>query len=464
MPLTETALSAFERTGGAQGHASATSLARLFRLLKRLCSVECAFLTLREPRDGLSFLSNGLCEPLRAAAPALAAAVLKSRTPLIQHAGKGRSAADPAVDLAALGLQFFAGTALRDAAGNTIGTLCLASRSPVRDTEIDRQSLEDMAHLAVREIHHEHAERTARDAWKVMVEAIETLPDGFVLYDEHDRLTICNEQYRETYPESAHVIRPGRSFEEIIREGVRCRQYAEAIGQEEAWIAERLAAHANPTGPVEQLLPDGRWVRVLEKRLPNGGTVGFRVDITELKERQAELYELAHRDELTGTMSRRAILSAARDCGARSRARGKPLGLMILDIDNFKKVNDDLGHFAGDEVLKEFSRRIKSQLRDTEFLGRLGGEEFLVLLPDTSPSDTVERAERMRKLLNATPITVEGCEVALTMSLGVTEYRDGETMDVAFARADRLLYRAKDNGRDRTVSGFLDPVSRPAGL
>ena len=122
------------------------------------------------------------------------------------------------------------------------------------------------------------------------------------------------------------------------------------------------------------------------------------------------------------------------------------VGLMILDIDKFKKVNDDLGHFAGDKVLKEFCRRIESQLRDTDCLGRLGGEEFLVVLPDTSPSECVARAERMRTLLSATPITVEDEDISLTMSVGATDYRDGDTMDEAFARADRLLYRAKELG------------------
>ena len=454
---------ASERTSGSQGP-DAPSLARLFRLLERLHSVECIFITLRDPLDGRTFYSNDRCGRLRDAARDVANAILKSADPLILQAnGPSAATSRQAVDPGALGLDFLAGVALRDATGNAIGTLCLASRTPVNATEIDRQALEDAAHLAVREIQHDSAERTARDAWRVMVEAIETLPDGFVLYDEHDRLTICNEQYRETYPESAHVIQPGRSFEEIIREGVRCKQYAEAIGREDTWIAERLAAHANPTGPVEQLLPDGRWVRVLEKRLPNGGTVGFRVDITELKQRQAELYELAHRDELTGTMSRRAILSAARDCGTQARARGEPLGLMILDIDKFKKVNDDLGHFAGDKVLKEFCRRIESQLRDTDCLGRLGGEEFLVVLPDTSPSECVARAERMRTLLSATPITLEDEDISLTMSVGATDYRDGDTMDEAFARADRLLYRAKELGRDRTIAEFLDDPSEPAG-
>lgn len=463
---TSSSLSATDTVMAALAHAEISienttddSLSRLFRLLGPLFGVDCVFVTLLSSDAGSRVCSDSGCARLLAAAPEIGTAVLAHANPLILRENESA----PGVNMVKLGLRFFAGIALRDATGAAIGTLCLASRLTSRAPSVERQTLEDAAHLVSREICHERTERAAREAWDVIMEAIETLPDGFVLYDEHDRLKICNEQYRQTYPETAHVIQPGRSFEEIIREGVRCGQYREAVGCEDAWIARRLEDHLNPTGAIEQHLPDGRWVRVLEKRLPSGGIVGFRVDITELKRRQSELYELAHSDELTGTMSRRAILSAARDCSTRARARGEPLGLMMLDIDKFKTINDDLGQFAGDEVLKEFSRRIASQLRDTDFFGRLGGEEFLVILPDTAPRECLARAERMRTLLSATPIPLGDKDIALTMSLGVTDYREGETMDTAFARADRLLYLAKELGRDRTLAEFLDDPGEPAG-
>ncbi len=117
-----------------------------------------------------------------------------------------------------------------------------------------------------------------------LAEAIEVLGDAFALYDAEDRLLMCNAKYRELYAESAGVIVPGARFEDIIRHGVRSGQYVEALGREEEWIEERLAAHADPGAPVEQLLPSGRWVRVEERRTESGNIVGFRVDITELKE------------------------------------------------------------------------------------------------------------------------------------------------------------------------------------
>ncbi|MAA98405.1 MAG: hypothetical protein CMN86_08935 [Stappia sp.] len=120
--------------------------------------------------------------------------------------------------------------------------------------------------------------------------AIEALPDAFVLYDPDDRLVICNSRYRELYATSADVIRVGNRFEEMLRAGVARGQYSDAQGDPEGWIARRMANHRNPpSAPIVQKLDDGRWLRVFEKRMPDGHTVGFRIDITELKQREEAL-------------------------------------------------------------------------------------------------------------------------------------------------------------------------------
>lgn len=119
--------------------------------------------------------------------------------------------------------------------------------------------------------------------------AVEAVPDGFVLYDQDDRLVMCNENYRKHYAESAPAMEPGTTFEEILRYGLKHGQYAEAVGREEEWLSERLSLHRRTAGPIEQQLGDGRWLRVLEKRTPDGGLVGLRVDITEQKKAQLAL-------------------------------------------------------------------------------------------------------------------------------------------------------------------------------
>ena len=122
-----------------------------------------------------------------------------------------------------------------------------------------------------------------------LVDAIESLPDGFVLYDAEDRLVLCNSKYKEFYSSSADLIEPGKKFEEIIRGGAQRGQYQVSDEVLEDWVALRMERHRNPGAPMEQHLDDGRWLRVIESRTSEGGMVGFRVDITELKKREQEL-------------------------------------------------------------------------------------------------------------------------------------------------------------------------------
>jgi len=113
--------------------------------------------------------------------------------------------------------------------------------------------------------------------------AIEAIDEGFVIYDPSDRLSVCNAKYLEIYKESADLLLPGTRFESIIREGVRRGQYPEASGREEAWIAERIAFHQAGNASIEQKLPDGRWVKISERKSKDGSIVGFRVDISGIK-------------------------------------------------------------------------------------------------------------------------------------------------------------------------------------
>jgi signal transduction histidine kinase len=120
-------------------------------------------------------------------------------------------------------------------------------------------------------------------ARRQLIQAIENLNDGFALFDKDDRLVLCNQRYRDFYRRSADLFVPGAHFDEIIREGVARGQYPEAQGNEDQWITDRLDAHKKGDTEIEQLLDDGRHLRIAERKTPDGGTVGFRVDITELK-------------------------------------------------------------------------------------------------------------------------------------------------------------------------------------
>ena len=130
--------------------------------------------------------------------------------------------------------------------------------------------------------------KEAKEAQQTLVVAIESIDDGFVLYDDEDRLVLCNEKYREFYPRSASKVKAGMKFEDLLRFGAYNGEYAQAIGREEEWVAERLAIHNQGDRTIEQELSNGRWLRIAERKAPNGYRVGFRVDITELKKAQSQ--------------------------------------------------------------------------------------------------------------------------------------------------------------------------------
>jgi signal transduction histidine kinase/HPt (histidine-containing phosphotransfer) domain-containing protein/DNA-binding NarL/FixJ family response regulator len=140
----------------------------------------------------------------------------------------------------------------------------------------------------------QRAEQSLLESAYTLRTAIDAIDEAFVVFDEQDRLVFCNEKYRAFYPTSADMITPGNTFEHIIRVGAERGQYREAIGRIDEWVSERLEAHRRGDRTLEQKLDDGRWLRIVERKTPTGHTVGFRVDITHLKEMQ-EQAEAANR-------------------------------------------------------------------------------------------------------------------------------------------------------------------------
>lgn len=161
----------------------------------------------------------------------------------------------------------------------------------------------------------------------------------------------------------------------------------------------------------------------------------------------AEVERLAVTDELTGIANRRSITALLNRSVALSSRNLTSFTVAILDLDHFKVVNDELGHAAGDTVLKAFARLASAELRDTDMIARWGGEEFLVLLAG-GPDETNSALERIRKVVRHHCLDAR----TITFSAGVAHHRPGESTDDLVARADLALYAAKDAGRDRTVA------------
>ncbi len=175
-----------------------------------------------------------------------------------------------------------------------------------------------------------------------------------------------------------------------------------------------------------------------------------------LMEAREELREKANKDLLTKLHNRSAIMATLETEIARSHRDQRSVGLALLDIDHFKKVNDTYGHFAGDAVLRETAARLKSSMRAYDQVGRYGGEEFLVVLPNCDMEQAVQQADRMRMRLQESRILADaGVEIPVTASFGVTitDLSDRDP-DVFIRVADEALYRAKANGRNRVESMY----------
>jgi diguanylate cyclase (GGDEF)-like protein len=162
-------------------------------------------------------------------------------------------------------------------------------------------------------------------------------------------------------------------------------------------------------------------------------------------DQECRLAELSITDTLTGALSRAEFLQQAEQAAAKARASGAPLTLLYLDIDHFKRLNDTHGHAAGDAALRGMSDVLQHALRDRDVFGRLGGEEFCVLLPDQGQDQAQALAERLRILLASVPRP----DGQLTVSAGVAGLRDGESVLQTLHRADMAMLKAKQSGRDR---------------
>ena len=308
----------------------------------------------------------------------------------------------------------------------------------------------DITELKQREAALEKLAQREEEARFRLFDAIEALPDGFVCYDADDRLVLCNQRYREIYTQSAHLMVEGVSFEEVIRGGVANGQYPAAVGNEEAWIQKRLEIHRAAQGPVEQELPDGRWIRIVERRTGDGGLVGFRTDITELKKREFALERLATTDSLTGALNRGRFMEDGEKELRRARRYGAPLSVLLIDIDYFKRVNDSHGHAVGDEVLRRLVATMAEVLREHDLICRYGGEEFAVLFPETDAAAAEVAAERVRFAIAAMEIPVEKGIVRPTVSIGGTQIDvHNDSLESALSRADIALYEAKEGGRNQ---------------
>lgn len=177
----------------------------------------------------------------------------------------------------------------------------------------------------------------------------------------------------------------------------------------------------------------------------------LRTQRNELEAALTRIQELATRDALTGLPNRRHITDLFAQMARSAERTGSPLTVCLLDLDHFKRINDTYGHKAGDTVLKRFADTATGALRDSDVLARWGGEEFLVLLPDTPAHKADQSMTRVRAALAQLRLVAASDAAKVTFSAGLAQFRPGESIEHAVERADFALYRAKSEGRNRCV-------------
>jgi diguanylate cyclase (GGDEF)-like protein/PAS domain S-box-containing protein len=282
----------------------------------------------------------------------------------------------------------------------------------------------------------------------------EASQDGLIMLDDQGRVAFWNRSAEGIFGYSREEAL-GRRLHELV-----------TIGEDKA-KAELAFAHFAKTGqgpavgvitefvtrrkdgttfPAELSLGafqlQGRWWAV--------GTVR---DITERKRAEALLLELATTDGLTGLTNRRHFMERGNAELGRARRTGQQVSCIMFDVDHFKKFNDTYGHDAGDAVLKALAKTARETLRGIDVLGRLGGEEFSALLPETGLEAALQAAERLRVAVAGMSLVHAGTSLAVTMSLGVAQAAGAEeTLEALLKRADQALYEAKQSGRNRVVA------------
>ena len=402
----------------------------------------------------------------------------------------------------------------------------------------------------------------ARKSHERLREAIDILPQGIVFLDAEGRYILWNKKYSEIYSRSSDLFKPGARLQDTIRIGVERGDYPEAVGREEEWIIERLKRLHQPDGRHEQTLSDGRCILIEERLTEDGGIIGLRVDITELKQREAsfrllfdsnpvpmivcaldderilgvndaavehygysraEFERLTIRsvqafeseppwagdrssDELTartwkhvradGTLidlaiysrqlvynDRPAVLLALMDITERKRAEARlafmaqhdgltglpnrnllrqhmdeillhnrrsaeKVAVLVLGLDNFKAVNDTLGHGVGDKLLRGVAKRLRSTLREEETLARLNSDEFAIVQSGLArPEDAVFLAKRLLEAIGD-PYLLDGHSVVIGASIGIAmSPGDGDESEKLLKNADMALSRAKNDSR-----------------
>ncbi len=283
---------------------------------------------------------------------------------------------------------------------------------------------------------------------------LNNMSHGVCMYDAAQRVVVCNERYANMYDLSLDDVKAGTSLRQIVERRIARGVFAGS--KPEDYIRERLAPVTTVSKEIQEL-SDGRAVVISRQPMQDGGWVTTHEDITERQRAERRVAHLAKHDALTDLANRVTFLEHMEHALKRMRRRGEGFAVLVVDLDQFKAVNDSFGHPVGDVVLKTVAGRLRACTRDMDTVARFGGDEFAILqtMELNRRDGAFALAGRLLDALSA-PYAVAGHQVEMGASIGIALAPDhGADADQLLMNADLALYKAKTDGRN--VSCFFEP-------
>ncbi|MBU0464827.1 MAG: diguanylate cyclase [Proteobacteria bacterium] len=320
-------------------------------------------------------------------------------------------------------------------------------------TAISNQEGNRVIHTIWRDITERKLEEKARQKEKETLSIIlESTPHGITLIDRHNKYLYVNPYFTEI---TGYTLKDIPTREDWFKKVYPEKNYRKKVF--EAWGSDSNQTGHEKNREFKIKCKNGQSKDIeFRSTFLKDRTISVLTDVTDQNQAKQELkllnvklkHEATH-DPLTGALNRRAILDNLTKELIRAKSRNTKLSIGLCDIDHFKLVNDRHGHQVGDDVLCSFVKVMQNTLRPYDLLGRYGGEEFLLVMPDSIVSAEEGVYDRLRAKIAGHKMITRSDEVSITISIGITSSTGDETADAMIAKADAALYRAKENGRNQ---------------